>query len=345
MKKMLMLSLLLSGCGKKPGSYEIADAAESSASDQMKDQAEALWLQRGDKDKLSEALGVYEQLFVANPKDREIAARLVRGWYFYGDAHETEKEAKEAAWDKAIAFGSECLNINEDYANILAKENKREDAAAALVKEDVPCVYWTASALGKWGKSIGLATTLKHLGAVEAWMNKVEELDASYFYGGVHRYWGALYAGKPSFAGRDMDRSKKEFDKSLEIAPEYLGTRILIADYWAKTMQDHELFDEMVQYVLASDPTILDENILPENESELRKAKALKEQRNDLFVDAPAEMAPLKEQPPVKEAPVEEAPVEEAPVEEAPEGTEEETPEGTEEETNTEEGSSEENPK
>jgi tetratricopeptide (TPR) repeat protein len=338
MKKLLVLSLLLSGCGKKPGSYEISDAASESATDQQRDQAEALWLQRGDKDSLSEALGVYEQLFVANPTDREIAARLVRGWYFYGDAHETEKEGKEAAWDKAIAFGSKCLNINEAYANELSKEGKREDAAQYLVKEDVPCVYWTASALGKWGKSIGLATTLKHLGAVEAWMNKVEELDASFFYGGVHRYWGALYAGKPSFAGRDMDRSISEFNKSLEIAPEYLGTRILIADYWAKTMQDHELFDENVQYVLASDPSILDESILPENESELRKAKKLMEQRSDLFVDAPAEPAPLVEQPPVKEEPVEVAPTEEAPTEEAP-------TEGSEEETNTEEGSSEENPK
>ncbi len=340
MEKYLVLALLLSGCGKKPGDYEIADAAQSSASDQQREQAEALWLERGDKEKLSSALEIYEQLYANDRKDREVAARLVRGWYFYGDAHETEKEAKEAAWNKAITFGTECLNINEGYAEILGKEGKREDAAQALVKEDVPCVYWTASALGKWGKSIGLATTLKHLGAVEAWMNKVEELDASYFYGGVHRYWGALYAGKPSFAGRDMDRSMTEFKKSLEIAPEYLGTRILIADYWAKTQQDHALFDEMVQYVLASDPSILDENIRPENESELRKAKALMDQRADLFVDAPAEPAPLKEQPPKKEE------VPEATPEAAPEAAPEEVPsEGTEEETNTEEGSSEENPK
>ena len=32
MKKFLMLTLLLSGCGKKPGSYEIADAAEGRGS-------------------------------------------------------------------------------------------------------------------------------------------------------------------------------------------------------------------------------------------------------------------------------------------------------------------------
>ena len=332
MRKFLILPLILTGCGKKPGTYKIGSASDNSATDQLSAQAEDLWLQRGDKQKLAEALEVYEQIFATEPTNRKVATKLVRGWYFYGDAHETEKEAKESAWDKAISFGSTCLNINTEYAAIYDKEGKREDAAAALVKEDVPCVYWTASALGKWGKSRGLATTLKHLGAVEAWMTRVEELDASYFYGGVHRYWGALYAGKPSFAGQDLDRSKKEFDKALEIAPEYLGTRILVADYWATKTQDYATFDEMVQYVLASDPSILDENIRPENEAELRKAKVLWEQRAEKFLDAP-EPAALQEQPPVKEAAPAPAP--------APEATP--TEEGSPaEETNTEEGSSEE---
>lgn len=306
-----MLSLL--ACGKKPGSYEIKTAAESSVTDNLSEKAEAQWQNRSDKAELEAALASYETLFAQDPTNREVATRLVRGWYFYGDAYEPELEAKKTAWDKAITFGMQCLSINEEYAAILAKEGKREDAAKALGKDDVPCAYWTASALGKWAKSSGLATTLKHIGAAKAYIAQVEVVEPTYFHGAVNRYWGAYYSGLPSFAGQDLERSKNEFDKSIEISTDYLGTRVLLADYWAtKNQEQIAVFDEQLQYVIASDVNALDPELIPENLAEIEKAKKLLAQRSDKFIDAPA-IAPLQMQPPVVPPVVEEVAVEEAP--------------------------------
>ena len=66
-----------------------------------------------------EALDAYEQLLAQDPPDRDVAARLVRGWYFYGDAYESETEAKRSAWDKAFTFGDKCLALNPEYAAVL----------------------------------------------------------------------------------------------------------------------------------------------------------------------------------------------------------------------------------
>ena len=44
--------------------------------------------------------------------------------------------------------------------------------------------------------------------------DRVEELQPDYFYGAVYRYWGAYYAGLPSFAGQDLDRSKRMFERN-----------------------------------------------------------------------------------------------------------------------------------
>lgn len=283
----LTTSLLFTACGKKPGSYQIQNAAEQQDAS-LGQQAEELWNQRADKDKLVEAMNAYEQLFAQNPTDKNIASRLVRGWYFYGDAYESEVEAKRAAWDKAISFGQVCLNLNPDYAAMVAKDGNKEAAASALTIEDVPCTYWTASALGKWAKAGGLSTTLKHIGVAKAYIAQVEKLDADYFYGAVNRYWGAYYAGLPSFAGQDLERSQQEFMKSMEISPDYLGTRILYADYWAtKNQEKIEVFDEMVQYVMQVDVDALNPELKPENLAEKKKAEELWAQRDDKFIDAP----------------------------------------------------------
>ena len=319
----LLASLMISGCGKKPGSYEIVNASADAQVDQLKMDAEQLWAQRGDKEQLLKAMEAYEQLFAQNPSDRDVAARLIRGWYFYGDAFETEVEAKRSAWDKAITFGDKCLSLNSAFAAQLAEGNSKETAAAVLLAEDVPCTYWTASALGKWAKSGGLAVTLKHIGTAKAYIAQVEKLEPTFFYGAVNRYWGAYYAGLPSFAGQDLNRSEEEFKKSMEISPDYLGTRILYADYWATKNQDQiAVFDEMVQYVMEVNLDALDPELRPENEAEKRKAAELWAARADKFLDAP-EPKPLMVELPNPIPAVQEAQMEDASIQPPPKATEE----------------------
>jgi tetratricopeptide (TPR) repeat protein len=313
------------GCGKKPGTYAVNNANESTSSD-ARTKADALWAQRGEKDKLAETLSLYEQALSTDTTNKHVLGRLVRGWYFMGDAHESDKTAKMTAWDKAISFGNVCLELNTDYKSTLEQTNDKGEAVKSISDTaDVPCMYWYASSLGKWAKLNGILQSLKHKPTFVGFMQQVEKLQPDYFYGAPYRYWGAYFSVLPSFAGRDLDESKKNFDKSLSIAPEYLGTYLLLADNWARNSQNVEEFDQAVQYVMASDPSILPADLLPENNAELKKAELLWKNRSGIFVN-PAEAKPLVNQPPkAEEAPAEEAPVEEAvPTEEtepAPEGT------------------------
>lgn len=328
---LLFTPLLMIGCGKKPGTYEITNASEDAQVDQLKTQAETLWLERGDKEQLLKAMEVYEQLFAQNPEDKDIAVKLVRGWYFYGDAFETEVEAKRSAWDKAITFGEKCLSLNPDFATQVAEGTSKEEAATTLVATDVPCAYWTASALGKWAKAGGLAVTLKHIGTAKAYISQVESLNPTYFHGAVHRYWGAYYAGLPSFAGQDLERSQTEFKKSMDISPDYLGTRVLYADYWATKNQDQiAIFDEMLQYVMQVNLDALDPELRPENEAEKRKAEALWAVRADKFLDAPEPAELTVELPQPEPAALEEQMTEEASVQTDAPATEEAASEATE---------------
>ncbi len=252
-----------------PVAVPAADPAATKA------QAEALWAQRGDQAKLREALTAYEQVLAAAPTDRDALYHLLRGYYFLGDGHLTVMDEKLVVWEKAITYGNQCLALNTEYAALLQKGDEDPATATRTLKvDDVPCIYWTSSALGKWAKASGLMVTLRHLPTVKAYMTKVGELEPTYYYNGPDRYWGAYYAAIPSFSGQDLKKSREYFDKALAAYPTFLGTHVLVAEQWAIKSQDKETFKKELEWVMAADATVLPE-VQPEMEAAKRQAAAL----------------------------------------------------------------------
>ncbi|MCP4809902.1 MAG: hypothetical protein GY913_08150 [Proteobacteria bacterium] len=290
MKRTLSIAAALTvlvACGKKhAGTYEVAEATGTADNAElMKAGAEALWEQRGDVAKLEQALASYEQIVAADPTDRDSYERLVRGYYFLGDGHYTEIEKKEAAWDKSMIWGKRCLALNTEFTALLEKGDEDEaTAAAALGPEDMACMYWLASATGKWGRIQGLATLLKEKDKIYAWMTVLDENDPDYYYTASTRYFGAYYAALPSFAGQDLDQSKVKFEEAIAAHPDHLGNRVLICEYWGVKTQTREICETELNYVINADPAVIPE-LQPEQEAEQRKAQALLDQMDDLFAE------------------------------------------------------------
>jgi len=285
---LLALGLLLTGCAThQKGSYQMAEATTASggSTEQLKAEAEALWAQRSDRAQLQAALDKYEAVMALDPADREAGGRLVRGYYFMGDTMDVDKDAKLANWDKAVTWGKRCLAINQDFAQLLQKGDEDEASAVRVLgAADVPCLYWTSSALGKWAKLSGLGKTLANLKTVKAYMTRTGELDPNFYYDGPDRYWGAYYAVIPSFSGQDLGKSREYLDKAIAAHPEYLGSKVLLAEYWAEKSQDKAIFVATLNDVLAQDPDI-EPPISPENHAEQDKARKLLSQVDDLFAE------------------------------------------------------------
>lgn len=287
MRTAMMLTCLVAaiGCGKHPGTYETAAATKpSDAAAAAVEKADALWEERVDEAKLQEAIQAYEAAFASNPADRHTLVRLTRGYYFWGDGFTEDKTLQIERWGKAIEWGARCLALNEGFAQAVNGGAKEKDAIAQASKDDVPCIYWTATALGKWGKVQGTAKTLKFLPTVKAYMSKAEELDEQYYHYGPARYWGAYYAALPSFAGQDLVKSAAYFEAAIQGAPYYLPTRVLRADMLTVAKGDLKQFDADLKHVLAADPDAKpDAKITPENVRDVEKAKRLQARRPELF--------------------------------------------------------------
>ncbi len=324
---LVVLGLLATGCGKHSGSYSAVEAEKAAQAEieQRTAAADALWAERVEEAKLLEALNAYETVLDADPNNRHALRRLTRGLYFHATGFPPENDEKIARLDRAIQYGTRCIGLNEEISRAIEVEGEKErDAVQYATIDDVPCLYWTASALGQWGRASGIAKTLKHIPTVKAYMSKIEELDASFFNHGPARYWGAYYAVLPGFAGRDLEKSAEYFAESIEAAPQYLPTKYLRADTLAVANDDAVQFTEDLLSMIQTAPDLVPEaDITPENIREQVKARELLLQRDELFSKKALEAAgPLGEIP---EPTPPQGPAEEEMTEDDAEGTEGET--------------------
>lgn len=257
---------------------ELSSTEKTSLTKKAKDN----WAKRAETDKLKESLQAFEQIHQTQPDDLETLTYLTRGYYFLADSHIEDIEKKKATYERAAAFGEKAMATNDAFKKKVASGKTVEDSLDTLTEKEVPAIYWSAASLGKWAKASGIAAALKYKTRIKAMIDRVEKLKGDYFYGAAQRYWGGFYAVAPSFAGGDLKKSKINFDKSIAIAPEYIGTKVLMAEvYWTKA-GDKKQFEATLKDVLNSNFDNHPE-LGPENIWEKKKAKKLLEKMDDLF--------------------------------------------------------------
>ncbi len=242
------------------------------------------WAKRTDPAAIRAAIAEWEKAAEAEPKNLEVLIKLTRGHYFLADGYlrDNEKEYLEVM-DKAVKWGERAMvAASPDFEAKMREGGKIPEAVATVPKEGVGAMYWYASALGKWAKRKGFAVLLGQKDNVKATMDRCLALDPNFFYGGPHRYFGAFYAVAPAFAGGDLEKSKVHFNKSLEIEPNYLGTKVLWAAELSVKQQDEDAFEKLLNEVLAAPDDAIPE-LIPEILVEKGKAKELLAQQEDLF--------------------------------------------------------------
>lgn len=245
----------------------------------LRPEALRLWQKRVDSSALGQALSNFEKMHEGLPQDREILLYLARGYFLMGEYHSTDKKEKMRHFEKSKDYGMKGMELNPEFKKIA--KDKLDKAVEKLTAEDAPLTFWTAASLGKWSKLNGVMSSLKWKDPMLAMIRKVEEVTPDYFYGAVPRFWGSFYALAPGFVGGDMKKSKENFKKAQEVAPEYLGTQVLYAESYLVEEGEKKEFEKVLQDILLAPlgPT----EIQPENSLEKQKAERLLGEKKKLF--------------------------------------------------------------
>lgn len=263
------------GGGKGAGAGDIA--AQIAAGDNH-------WAKRTDPVEIRAAIKSWEQVAAADAKNFDVLVKLTRANFFLADGYlrGNEKEYLRTM-DLGVKWGEKAMIASSpEFEAKMRAGGKLPEAVKLVPKSGVPAMYWYASSLGKWAKRKGFAVLLGQKDNVKATMDRVLELDPNFYYGGPHRYFGAFYAIAPAFAGGDLEKSRVHFNKSLEIAGTFVGTKVLWAQELAVKEQDEDTFEKLLNEVIATPDDVIPE-VKPEIAVEKQKARELLADQEELF--------------------------------------------------------------
>ncbi len=273
---------LIAGCGGRKTTYVKSDAAAVTPEQQLLIDAEAAWAGRDDPAQIEAAIAKWQAYVEFDPNNADVLGMLARSHYMLA-AHQTDEEQILATYDAGASYGERGMAANDAFTACMdGGKVKDYKCLESLGADDMPATYWVYANLGKWSATKGFTYIVKNKSKLKAIADWIQATDPNFLYGAGDRLLGTYYAKAPAAFGGDMELSLVHFEASLAIAPDYLGTKVLQAQYYATKNQDRELFQRLLDEVIAADPEVIPE-IAPELRLEQVKAQKLLDQIDDLF--------------------------------------------------------------
>ncbi|HBN08800.1 MAG TPA: hypothetical protein DD435_09170 [Cyanobacteria bacterium UBA8530] len=187
---------------------------------------------------------------------------------------------------RGLDYGKEALREKKSFSEAL--NNHRlddfEKSLSSFSKEDVPGLFWTAL---NWGNLIMLSQDdpdrLVELPFVAAMMDRVIQLDESFYYGGAHLFFIVFHAGRPSTLGGDPEKARQHYERMAALSGgKFLLGDVYFANYYAVAVQDEALFRKTLEKVLGAPLDILPGERLTSGIAK-RKAKSLLDKTQEFF--------------------------------------------------------------
>jgi hypothetical protein len=279
---LIAVSLVVSGCIKQIAVTTVGDIILDGFDALTEEQDLAFAAEA-----LPANLKLMDVLIKNEPENRQLLMLACEGYssYSLGFIEDQDPARARAFYLRARDYGLRVMRQRAAFARGL--DGSVDDLKEALMsagKSDVPALFWTAFA---WGAYINVALTspqaIAELPKAQLIMERVAELDSTFYHGGPDLFLGTLYGSRPKLLGGDTTRARQHFEKALRInGGKFLMTYIYYARAYAVQTMDEVMFDELLARVDETPLEVLPRFRLP-NAIAKQKAKLLRERKEDWF--------------------------------------------------------------
>ncbi len=236
---------------------------------------------------LASNLKLIDALIKGDPDNDHLLLLGVQGYssYAMGFVEDQNPVRAKVFYTRSRDYALRILDRNKEFAaGRKGPIDEFTEALASFSKDDVPAIFWGASA---WGSLIKLSIDdpeiLIDLPKVMAMMDFVVKNDSTYYNGFAFTFLGTIDAVTPKMLGGKPERAKQYFERCLAInGGKFLLSYVFYAQYYAVQIADQELFESLLKKVEDAPDDILPGQNLA-NMIAKKKAKALLAKTSDLF--------------------------------------------------------------
>lgn len=199
-------------------------------------------------------LELLEGMIGIDPENATLRTYAAQAYYglAYGFNEDFRPERASKFYQRGLKHGIAALSIkgldNVTQGPVEELENKLKK----MRKQDVAALFWTAGNWAKWiDSNRDTAESIIQLPRPTALMQRVLELDESFYHGGAHMYFGVYYGGRAPMFGGDFKKAEYHFNRAREITNgKLLVADLLQAQYLSRQKFDRKDFHERINKIL-----------------------------------------------------------------------------------------------
>ena len=238
------------------------------------------------EDSIPANLNMLQGMIKIDPENTLLRTYAAQAFYglAYGFNEDTQPERASDFYQRGLRHGLVALEINGAKDLMNAPIADFETQVSRLKKADVAAMFWAASCWAKWiDMHRDDPEAIAQLARATALMQRVIELEDSFYYGGAHMYFGVYYGSRSPMLGGNFEKSLQHFDRAREITNgKLLIPDLLQAQYLARQKQDQEDFHQRLTGIVNAPDDLMPELGL-QNKIAKRKAALLLKKESEWF--------------------------------------------------------------
>jgi hypothetical protein len=160
-----------------------------------------------------------------------------------------EPERAKVFYLRAKEYGLRVLRQDDAFAEAdTGSLDQYINAINNLDEDYIDALFWTGFAWAGWiNLSIDDPRAMIDLTKVQVLMQRVLDLNDTYFHGSTHLFFGSIWGVKPRMLGGDPEKAKEHFERNLQITEgNFLLTYVYYAMFYAAKVLDEDLFYSFV---------------------------------------------------------------------------------------------------
>jgi len=232
-------------------------------------------------------LKLMEGMLLEDPGNIELLLYAAQGFYgySYGFIETEDTDRASDLYRRCYGYARRTFSLRGfDVDPETASSDALQNALASAGKNDVPAIFWSASCLGKWvDMNRDNIAGIAGLTNVATLMQRVIELDETYYHGAAHMFFGVYYGGRAPMLGGDFALFEQHFRRAAEINDDkLLLVELLQAEYLDRQQLNQQAFQQRLLGILEAPDDLYPQMALI-NAISKDKAALLLEYEDDWF--------------------------------------------------------------